>query len=736
MDYNKFLKTKLISYSQSGFDIPESELNPMLFDFQKHCVKIALKSGKYALFEDCGLGKTFQQIEWAYQITKKENKPVLIICPLAVSLQTINEGIKLNYDIKKILSGEKSKDNIYIINYEQIDNINANDFIGVVLDESSILKNYTGVYKNKLIELFKQTKYKLCCTATPSPNDINEIGNHSEFLSIMDAQDMRARWFVRDEGMNNYRIKRHAKKEFYGWIASWSMVITKPSDIGYSDKGFILPKLNYIEKNIEITCKTEGRLFETNSVSATNFNESLRKSMTERLNEVVNIIDTLKNKNVIIWIKQNAEADYLKKLLPDSVEVRGNEKTEVKEKKLLDFANNKYRILITKSKIAQFGLNFQNCSNQIFASLDFSFESLYQSIRRSYRFGQKNEVNIFIIKTNTMTNIIESIKEKQRLYDELFREVSKSVNNKSYKLKLDYERKETDKSDYKLINGDSVIEIQTIPDNSIDCIIFSPPFSNLFTYSDSIRDMGNSEDNEQFFIQYSFLLKELYRVLKPGRLMCVHTKDMPVYKTSSGWTGLYDFTGANHRTIESYKFKYHSKITIWTDPVLEMQRTKTQRLLYKQVTSDSTYSGVGLPEYVTIFRKWEGNEENYIPVNFLDKSKLSLDNWQKIASPVWFDIQRTDVLTNYRDGKMPLDEKHICPLQLTVIRRLISLYSNENETVLSPFAGIGSEGYESILNNRKFIGIELKESYYKEAIKNLERALREKEMHEFSLFAV
>ena len=724
-DYEKFLQSKMKRHIDSGFKITESELNPMLFDFQKFIVIKCLERGRAAIFADCGLGKTPMQLEWANQISKREKKPVLILTPLAVSLQTIREGKKFHISVKKY---DGSDFPIQICNYEQLDNIDCGKFAGVVLDESSILKNFTGETKKKLIEYFANTKYKLCCTATPSPNDINEIGNHSEFLNIMRANEMRMRWFVRDEGMNNYRLKSHAVNEFYDWISSWAFALRSPEDLGFDGHEFILPKLNYIEHKIKVPVKDNtGKLFNDNSVNATSFNAELRITVIPRLEKVKEIIEHNHKENFIIWIKQNEEGDKIKNLIPESVEVRGNEKTESKEKKLIGFANNEFRILTTKSKIAQFGLNFQNCNNQIFASLDFSFEQLYQSIRRSYRFGQKKEVNIYIITTDTMENVISAIKEKQTAFNELMKGLCNSTKKNIQKIKLDYKMRIKENEHYKLINGDSVVEIKQIESNSIDFSVFSPPFSNLFIYSDNIRDMGNCKDNNEFYEQSKFLLSELYRIIKPGRLVAVHSKDLAVYKNSSGYSGLYDFTSKYHNLMEDAGFKYHSKVTIWIDPVLEMQRTKTQRLLYKQLTSDSTYSGMGLAEYVTIFRKWEGNEDVWDKVNFLNKDNFPLDVWQRWASPVWSDIQRTDVLNNYKDAREAKDEKHIAPLQLEVIKRLVAMYSNEGETVFSPFAGIGSELYQAIKMNRKAIGIELKESYFDTAVKNLERVIKEKQ---------
>jgi len=554
----------------------------------------------------------------------------------------------------------------------------------------------------------------------------------------MPANNMRMRWFVRDEGMNNYRLKNHSVKDYYGWIGSWAACLRSPADMGFNADNFILPQLNIVENKIQIPVKDNtGKLFNDNSVNATSFNAELRITILPRLEKVKEIIESNKDENFIIWIKQNEEGDKIKSLIPDSVEVRGNETTEKKETKLLDFAKDKFKILVTKSKIAQFGMNFQNCNNQIFASLDFSFEQLYQSIRRSYRFGQKKEVNIYLITTDTMENVISKIREKQTAYDNLMRGICETTNKNIYKLKFNYKMKLKETEDYKIINGDSVEEIKNIDSDSIHFSVFSPPFSNLFIYSDNIRDMGNCEDHNEFYKQSEFLLKELYRIIKPGRLVAVHSKDLAVYKNSSGYSGLYDFTSKYHNLMENAGFKYHSKITIWIDPVLEMQRTKTQRLLYKQLTSDSTYSGFGLAEYITIFRKWEGSEEDWQPVKSLDKNNFPLDTWQKWASPVWMDIKRTDVLNTYRDGKDLKDEKHIAPLQLELIKRLIYMFSNEGETVFSPFAGIGSELYQAVKQNRKAIGIELKESYFNTACKNLETVIKEKkaEDDQFKLIA-
>ena len=719
-EYQKFLESKQKTHVLSGFDC--EDFNSHLFDFQKFIVKRALKAGKYAIFADCGLGKTIMQLEWAHRVNLETGKPVLILAPLAVSGQTIKEGEKFNIPVVKY----DGKSDIQISNYEQLDNIDCSIFAGVVLDESSILKNFTGETKKKVIELFEYTQYKLACTATPSPNDLNEMGNHSEFLNVMDAPDMRMRWFVRDEGMNDYRLKGHAESDFFGWIGSWASVLRTPIDVGFTSNGYNLPPLNMFDRKIITPKQNNGRLFNDTSVNATNFNSQLRLTKLERLDEVVNIINSRPDENFIIWTKQNEEGELLKRLLPDAKEVKGSDSIEYKEKTLLGFANNEFKVLITKSKIAQFGLNFQNCANQIFASLDFSFESLYQSIRRSYRFGQKNEVNIYLITTDTMENVIQSIKKKENQFNNMMTKTVKYANDKSYKLKSDYTFRENKNEWYHIMNGDSCELMSLIPDESQHFSIFSPPFSNLFTYSDNIRDLGNCLNHDEFYENYKFILQELYRVMKNGRLVAIHTKDLAVYKNSSGYSGMYDFTGKMHAMTEAAGFKYHSKITVWTDPVLEMQRTKTQRLLYKQVTTDSSYTGIGMPEYVTIFKKWEGNEEDWEPVQNLNKENFSLDTWQKWASPVWMDIKRTDVLNGWKGAKEERDEKHICPLQLDLIERCIELWSNKGESVFTPFLGIGSELYQAVKQGRKGVGIELKEAYYDLAKRNIDSVVEQK----------
>lgn len=726
--YKEFLKSKIQRVSAAGFDIDPTDLNPHLFDFQRHIVTKALKMGRYAVFADCGLGKTLMQLEWANHVSKHTGKPVLILCPLAVAGQTIKEGEKFGIHAEKLKS-DVFGPGIYITNYDQLDNVNPNDFAGVVLDESGIIKNHEGATTNLVIDAFRNTPYKLACTATPSPNDFMELGNHSEFLNIMPRNEMLAMYFVHDGGeTSKWRLKGHSESIFWKWVASWAVMLTKPSDIGFNADGYDLPALNYIEKQIETPKRDNGTLFNDVAVSATDFNGELRLTKIERMTEVVDIVNN-SDETFIVWIKHNEEGDYLKRLIPDAVEVRGADSVEYKEKTLLEFAEGKHRVLITKSKIAQYGLNFQNCHNQIFASLDFSFESLYQSIRRSYRFGQKNQVNIYIVTTDTMQNVIQSIATKQKQFEKMQQKLSQysfeSIGMDSV-LKVEREYESVKGNNWEMRLGDCVQLIQEVPDESVGFSVFSPPFASLYTYSDQLEDMGNSKDYNEFTYAFSFLVKELYRVLKSGRNVAVHCMDLPIQKGKEGFIGLRDFSGMILRAFDEAGFVYHSRVTIWKNPVTEMQRTKALGLLHKQVKKDSTMSRVGIPDYVLIFRK-DGDRSD--PV----RCEISVDTWQKYASPVWMDIDYGDTL-NARSGREDADEAHICPLQLPTIERLVVLYSNPGDTILSPFAGIGSEIVKSVELDRKGIGFELKKSYFDEAVKNCNA--EEKKKAQLNLFTI
>ena len=720
MDYTQFLNTKQKSVIYSGFEINENELNPMLFDFQKFTVKRALKAGKYAIFADTGQGKTPMQLDIANQVFKHTNEPVLILAPLAVTGQTIEQGLKFGVEVKR-LSG-----NIQIANYEQIDNIDCSLFGCIILDESSILKNETGKYRNLLIEKFKNTPYKYCFSATPSPNDPMELGNHAEFLDVMGFTEMLAMYFVHDAGeTQKWRLKGHAVERFYEFVSSWAIMYSHPRDIGFEMNGFDLPELSINEKQVSTTLP-EGMLFSGLAVNATDYNSSLRETEIERINQTLEIVKNIGfNEPIIIWTKQNDEAkniyNHLKLLGYDCRNVQGSDSNEKKESDLLGFGHNEFQILITKQSIASQGLNYQNCAYQIFNSVDFSFEQSYQAMRRSWRFGQKRKVTCWMITTDRMINVIKIQQDKHLSFKTMQKEMTNAVNkNLLNQITTKNMNSEDVKNEfYHLMRGDCVEKAKEVEENKADLIVFSPPFSELYTYSNNIEDMGNSANYAQFEQHFKFLIPELKRILKSGRICAIHCMDLPIQKGKEGYIGLRDFSGMLIKWFQDCGFIYHSRATIWKDPVIEMQRTKALGLLHKQVKKDSVMSRVGIPDYILFFRN-EG--ENIIPIT---NTNIPVDLWQKIASPVWYDIDYSRTL-NYREGRAQDDEKHICPLQLDTIERIILLYSNEGETIFSPFGGIGSEGYQALKMNRKSISIELKESYFELNKRNHNAAKEEK----------
>jgi DNA modification methylase len=713
-DYKEFLESKRKTFVESGFEIDDSELNKNLFDFQRFIVKTALKKGRFAIFADCGLGKTLMQLSWANAVYNYTGKKVLILAPLAVSGQTKQEASKFGIDMNSF----------DITNYEQLSKIDCSIYSGVVLDESSILKNYNGSTKQLILDTFKNHKYKLACTATPSPNDHIELGNHAEFLNVTTSKEMVSIFFIndafnKDHTISKWRLKKHSTKDFWNWVSSWSLMLSNPSDIGYLGEGYILPELFMNELQIDVEKQSNGKLFNDIKVSATDFYKELKVTQENRVKAVAEILNN-SNENFIVWIKSNEEEKELLSLVPDAVAVNGSDKPELKEKRLLGFANNEFRILVTKTKIAQFGLNYQHCKNQIFLSFDFSFEGLYQAIRRSWRFGQKNNVNVTLVTVETMGNVIEAIKDKQLKFENMQKEMQRAMNEANSTIHATDENFRTEiGNNFTLVNGDSTQYIKTLKDNSIDYTFFSPPFSDLYMYSSDARDLSNNSSYSEFFKHFEFMIPELLRITKSGRLLSMHCTQLSKSKGRDGKLEIIDFRGDLIRAMQKYGWTFHAEVAIWKDPKIIAQRTKNMQLLHATTKKDSTVNRMGFPDYLLTFKKDGINEE---PVNH-DRNGIDFGYWCKIAEPIWLEgeIDASDVLS-IREAKAEHDEKHMTPTQKEPIKRLLELYTNPNDLVFSPFNGIGTEGYVSIENGRRYIGCELKESYFDLSIVNLKNA--------------
>jgi DNA modification methylase len=733
-DYHAFLHAKRVVAHPAGIEVPLSAMPEKLFPFQRVLVQWALRKGRAALFCDCGLGKTFMQLAWANAISEHSGGDVLILAPLAVASQTIAEGEKLGMIVHLCREQSDVRPGLNITNYEMLSHFDASRFVGVVLDESSVLKSYMGKTKRALVEAFASTPYRLCCTATPAPNDVMEIGNHSEFLGIMPSNEMLMRWFLNDTMKSgHYRLKGHAVTDFWQWVASWAIALRKPSDLGYADDGFSLPELRvqhrYIVTDVTVG-REQGQLFRAPSMNATNLHREMKLTACDRAQAVARMVNGSAD-TWVVWCNTNYEADELIKRIPDALEVRGSDSLADKERTLTAFTRGQARVIVTKPGIAGYGLNWQHCHHTAFVGLSYSFEEFYQAVRRLYRFGQQHPVDVVIVAAETEAPLVAALERKIQAHLHMSEAMHAVASRLALQEELQLSRHDTfavvQGEDWHLYHGDCVTVSRTLPDESIHFSIFSPPFSSLYIYSDAIEDMGNSADDEEFFRHFDFLIPELLRITKPGRLCAVHCKDLVNYKGRDGAAGLRDFSGEIIRHFTGTGWAYHSKVCIWKDPVVEMQRTKANGLLYKTLRADSTFSRQGLPEYLLLFRKWPQNEleeASITPVTHT-KEDFPLEVWQRYASPVWFDIRQTRVL-NVEQARASQDEKHICPLQLDVIERAVRLWSNPGETIFSPFAGIGSEGYEALRHGRKFIGIELKESYFQAAQKNIERILRQK----------
>ncbi len=722
-NYEAFLSSKLRYESASGIAIDKGSLNPGLFDFQRDCVAWALARGRAALFCDCGLGKSFMQLEWARCVPDK----VLILAPLAVAAQTVREAEKFGIEGVTYARGPADiRSRITITNYEMLDRFEPERFRGIVLDESSILKAYDGATRNAIIQAFAETPFRLACTATAAPNDYMELGNHSEFLGTMTRAEMLATFFVHDGGeTQQWRLKGHAQADFWRWVCSWAVTIRRPSDLGYDDGEFILPALQYHEQVVRAQRPATGMLF---AMPASTLQERLvarRDTIAERVKACAELVNASREPWVL-WCNLNAESEMLARAIPDAMEVTGSDSLERKEMILGDFASGRLRVLVTKPSICGFGLNWQHCRNVAFVGLSDSWEAYYQAIRRCWRFGQHQEVHVHVISSDIEGAVLSNIKRKEQdaaIMAEEMLEHMKDLNAEALHggsvRKMDiYSTSKAGDESWSLYLGDCVEVAHGLKSDSLHYSIFSPPFASLYTYSASDRDMGNCRDDATFIEHFGHLIKELYRVLMPGRLVSFHCMNLPTSKQNHGYIGIRDFRGDLIRLFQSHGFIYHSEVCIWKDPVTAMQRTKALGLLHKQLKKDSCMSRQGVPDYLVTMRKPGENLERVSHT----QEDYPVEVWQQVASPVWMDINPSDTL-QFRSAREHNDERHICPLQLEVIRRALKLWSNPGDLVFSPFAGIGSEGYIALQMGRRFVGAELKRSYYEQACRNLERAL-------------
>ena len=408
MNYQTFLRAKSIVDVATGIQ-GEPDINPKLFPFQQAITRWALKRGRASIFADCGLGKSPMQLEWARHIPGR----VLIVAPLAVGPQTELEGRKFGIPAT-YMRQDDGKTQIAITNYEMLEHFSPDQFAGVVLDESSILKNYAGKFRNFVIETWGNVPFRLCCTATPAPNDYMELGNHAEFMGVMSRTEMLSMFFVHDGSeTQQWRLKGHAQSDFWKWMCSWAVNIRKPSDIGFEDNGFALPACHMHDVIVEDVDITRDMLFPLQASTLQERLDARRRTIPQRCKAAADLINSRPDEPWLVWCNLNDESDTLASLIPSAVEVRGSDDQDEKEDRLLGFASGKYPKLISKPSIAGFGMNFQGCWNEVFVGLSDSYEQFYQALRRCWRFGQTHEVNAYIVTANTEGAVTANIRRKE-----------------------------------------------------------------------------------------------------------------------------------------------------------------------------------------------------------------------------------------------------------------------------------------------------------------------------------
>ena len=740
MDYDKFLETKHHTVSNAGISVMPEVVHPKLFDWQQQIVLWALRKGRAAVFLDKGLGKTFIQLEWA----KILGCQTLIIAPLSVARQTVREGKKIDLDVTYVRSQSDilPDHKLYITNYEMVESFDISQFGAIVLDESSILKAIDGKTRKKLTNLCKNTPYKLCCTATPAPNDYTEIGNHAEFLGICTIPEMLATFFInankehtlqygdktyRKKGSNKggteWRIKHHAEEKFFEWLSSWAITMTKPSDLGYDDDGFILPELHLNPIFVE-TEYTGNQLFFTGLHGISDRVNTRQSTLEKRIDALKNVIGN-STEQWIIWTGLDTESISAKRAFPEALEVCGKDSADYKSSTFENFQDKKFQILITKPKIGGFGMNFQNAHKMAFLGLNDSWETFYQAVRREWRYGQTEPVDVHIVMSDVEQEIYDNVMRKDAMAKRLRTKLIEQINKYERKelgmktdLTTDYTEDTKHGDGWVAMLGDSCQRLKEIADESIDLSVYSPPFADLYTYTSSDRDLGNSRGWDEFFNHYKFIIQEVLRVTKNGRLTCVHTSDIPAIGQRDGYIGIRDFPGAVIRAYEQEGWIFTGRCYVQKNPQSQAIRTKSKALLFVQMRKDSTDSRPALIDQIRLFKKFGDND---VPVSPVANGELDNEGWIEWAHGIWLGIRETETL-QFTKARGVDDEKHICPLQLGTIERCIKLYSNPKEMVLTPFGGIGSEAYMALKLGRKATLIELKPEYYKVAVSNMQKA--------------
>ena len=749
LDYGAFIAAKIDRFARTGggMTVAESDIHPALYPFQRAITIRALELGSCALFEDCGLGKTIQEIEWARHVHAATGKPVLIFAPLAVGHQMVAEGKRIGVEVVQARSQSDVTGPVAVSNYEMMRHFDPAAFGGLVLDESGILKQQFGKMRAAITEFATRIPYRLAATATPAPNDLPELLNHAEYLGRMTTKEALAMWFTNDEGqVQNWRLKGHAERDFWDWVGTWAIAARKPDDIGLPMDGYDLPPLDVRDHELPAPHVETDDLFPA-AVGIQAHRKNRRASIGARVAECAALVNA-DAEPWVVWCDLNDESAALTKAIPGAVEIRGSDSVEHKTHALVDFSEGRTRVLVTKPSIAGHGLNWQHCARMAFVGVGYSYEAQYQAIRRCWRYGQARPVEVHRFSTEADRLVIESVARKEEGAMDLFDKIPWQIHHGGERsaVSIPQQHAAADGKDWCLFLGDSVETVGFIEGESVGLSVFSPPFPGMYVYTDSPHDMGNVGTIAEMIEQFGFLMApdKLMRVLMPGRSVFVHITQGVAQLGRDGYVGMKDFRGDIIAMMERHGWRYYGEVTIDKNPQLKAIRTKDAGLMFKSLANDAARMHPALSDMLLQFRK---PGENPVPIRAGRSEKygnmagwVTPEDWILWARPVWYGadmrpagceaidgIRETDVL-NVSAARTDEDERHLCPLQLGVIERCVRVWSNPGETVYSPFAGVGSEGIVALREGRRFVGGELKRSYWEVARRNLASATAQPDM--------
>ena len=828
MNYREFLETKIELATESGFVIDPAELNPALKPHQRDAVAWALKGGRRALFESFGLGKTVQELEFCRQAIRHEGYRALIVCPLGVKQEFQRDAVQvLGYGkpeyVRTMQEVFDSQAEILLTNYERVrdGDIDPLYFTAVCLDEASVLRSFGSKTYQTFLEKFRGVSYKLVATATPSPNRYKELIHYAGYLEVMDTGQALTRFFQRDSTKaNNLTLYPNMEDEFWLWVSSWALFITKPSDLDpeYLDHGYDLPPLDVRWHEIPVhygdTADHNGQmqLFMEAAAGLKEAAQVKRDSIGQRVEKMREIVESSSEDHFILWHDLEAERHAIKKALPEAVDIYGSQDYDLREQRVIDFSEGRIRLFATKKSLSGAGCNFQKyCHREIFLGIDYEFNDFIQAVHRCYRFLQTEPVIIDIIYMENERQIKEALLEKWKNHDYMVQRMTDIVKKyglnmagktKQLERKMGVKTVRIERQRYTAVHDDCVEETKRMAGDSVGLIHTSIPFGNHYEYSANYNDFGHNQNTEKFFQQMDFLTPELFRILKPGRVAAVHVKDRVLFGNATG-NGMSTVEPFHALCIEHYMkhgFQYFGMITVVTDVVRE--NNQTYRLGWTEQCKDGSKMGVGCPEYILLFRKlptdkstayaddpvkkskddytraqWQIDAHGYwrssgdrlvrkeelrdVPVESLQKvyrqysrgnvysykdhvqlaKELDQDgrlpatfmvvapgSWNQLE--VWDDINRMRTLNTSQSRRRA--QMHVCPLQLDIVERIITRYSNEGDLVLDPFGGLMTVPMMAIKMGRRGYGIELNPDYFRDGVGYLQAA--EDEIDEPTLF--